>query len=169
MTNTTSLDLLLKEIKDPHVQENFYRLKLYLEQLSVGNTTIVAPAAGGGTTGGTSATGSLTKTMGCASTVKVGDWVYQSNSTNNFAVSATDNDPLVPVIGIVTSKPVPTQAIVTLVGVVDFSIARGRLFLGNTGLAALTAPSSGYLQKLGISFGDGTIFVNPETTRIRRI
>lgn len=40
-TNTTRLDLLLKEINDPYVQENFYRLKLYLEQLSVGNTTIV--------------------------------------------------------------------------------------------------------------------------------
>jgi len=40
-TNTTRLDLLLKEIEDEYVQENFYRLKLYLEQLAVGNTTVV--------------------------------------------------------------------------------------------------------------------------------
>lgn len=40
MSLTTSLDLLLKEIKDPYAQENWYRLKLYLETLSSGITTI---------------------------------------------------------------------------------------------------------------------------------
>lgn len=32
-TNNTKLDLLLKEIQDPYVQENFYRLKLYIDKL----------------------------------------------------------------------------------------------------------------------------------------
>lgn len=32
-TNTTNLDLLLKEIEDIYVQENFRRLKLYLDSL----------------------------------------------------------------------------------------------------------------------------------------
>ena len=45
MSNTNSIqELLLKEIKDPYVQENFYRLKLYLErigaQIGSGDTTI---------------------------------------------------------------------------------------------------------------------------------
>lgn len=49
-TNTTRLDLLIKEIKDPKAQENWLRLKLYLEQLNVGNTTIVNTGGSGGTT-----------------------------------------------------------------------------------------------------------------------
>lgn len=59
-TNTTKLDLLLKEIKDEYVQENFYRLKLYLEQLGVGNTTIVNQDVID--SGGGSGTGVWTKT-----------------------------------------------------------------------------------------------------------
>ena len=34
MSQTNSLDVLLKEIKDPYAQENWYRLKLYLERLN---------------------------------------------------------------------------------------------------------------------------------------
>lgn len=50
-TNNTRLDLLLKEIDDKYVQENFYRLKLYLDRLlddgllgvsgSINNTTVI--------------------------------------------------------------------------------------------------------------------------------
>lgn len=39
MSLTNSIDLLLKEIEDPYVQENFYRLKLYLERLDSGGGT----------------------------------------------------------------------------------------------------------------------------------
>ena len=56
-TNTTKLDLLLKEIDDAYVQENFYRLKLYLEQLAVGNTTIVEVV--GGSSGGAGSSTSI--------------------------------------------------------------------------------------------------------------
>ena len=53
-TNTTRLDLFLKEIQDPKAQENWLRLKLYLEQLSVGNTTIINQGGDGGSGSGTS-------------------------------------------------------------------------------------------------------------------
>lgn len=161
-----SLELLLKEIKDPHVQENFWRLKLYLESLAVGNTTIVQNNTGGGST--TTTTSAITKTMDCAVSVGIGDWVYQSPSANNFAIKAVDQNPPDPVIGVVTSKPVASQAVVLLLGITDaLSIGRGKLFLGATGQASLTQPSPGYQQKLGVSFGDGFVFINPETTRIR--
>jgi hypothetical protein len=35
MTSVNQLDLLLKEIEDEYVQENFYRLKLFIDQLIV--------------------------------------------------------------------------------------------------------------------------------------
>ncbi len=50
MSQTNSLDLLLKEIKDEYVQENFYRLKLWLERLNTGGTTIVVGGGSGGST-----------------------------------------------------------------------------------------------------------------------
>ena len=36
--NKKRLDLLLKEITDPYVQENFYKLKVYLENVLVGGS-----------------------------------------------------------------------------------------------------------------------------------
>jgi len=38
-TQFNKLDLLLKEIEDPYVQENFYRLKLFLEAFDAGDDT----------------------------------------------------------------------------------------------------------------------------------
>ncbi len=51
MGQTNTLDILLKEIKDPHAQENWYRLKLFLERLTTtdGVTTII-PGGGGTST-----------------------------------------------------------------------------------------------------------------------
>jgi len=49
MSQTNSLDLLLKEIEDRYVQENFYRLKLYLERLDTGGTTIINQGGSGST------------------------------------------------------------------------------------------------------------------------
>ena len=46
MSQTNSLDLLLKEIKDPHAQENWYRLKLWLDRLETGITTIIQGGGG---------------------------------------------------------------------------------------------------------------------------
>ena len=61
MAQFNNLDLLLKEIKDPYVQENFYKLKLYLERLArnkTGNTTILQNITGGGGSGNTILSGS---------------------------------------------------------------------------------------------------------------
>lgn len=92
-TNTTKLDLLLKEIDDRYVQENFYRLKLYLEQLNVGNTTIVETLGGtGGTGSGTSVWSKTTVLVPASSTVIIdtvplasfGQLEYIINYLNTF-------------------------------------------------------------------------------------
>jgi len=160
--NTTSLDLLLKEIKDPHVQENFYRLKLFLENLSTGATTIVQ----GDTNISVEGAVQLTKVMACDSGVAVDDWVYQSETVDNLAVAAADQNPAKPVIGIVIAKPSLTQCEVMYLGITPFTVGRGQLYLGLTGQASDAAPATGYIQKLGMSFGDGEILVRPEWTRI---
>jgi hypothetical protein len=43
MSTIKRFDFLLKEIQDPYVQENFYRLKLWLDELSLGGTTATGP------------------------------------------------------------------------------------------------------------------------------
>jgi len=168
MSQTNSLDLLLKEIEDRYVQENFYRLKLYLERLDTagGDITIIQ---GGGTTPAPTTADQINKVMGCAITTGVGQWVLQSLSANNFAEPAPDNLTTQPVIGIVIDKPTTTTCTVCLIGLVSTALARGRVYLSATGVGSNSSPASGYMQKLGISFGDGTMFVNPETTRIKRI
>jgi hypothetical protein len=70
------LDLLLKEIDDPYVQENFYRLKLYLEQTGfqvgdvinnfkeiIGDADIWTRVAGSVSSSGTSAVDTVSKSI----------------------------------------------------------------------------------------------------------
>lgn len=158
-----NLDLLLKEIKDPHVQENFYRLKLYIEELAIGTTNIIQNITNAGSVPGAV---QLKKTMNCLASVAVNNWVYQSDATPNTAIAAADNNPAKPVIGVVVDKPSATQCEVMFLGIHSFVVTQGQLYLGTGGLASDAAPASGYIQKLGYSFGDGEILVRPEWTRI---
>ena len=107
------------------------------------------------------------QTMDCAASLAVNDWVYQSTTTNNFAVKTSSNTQVEPTIGIVKSKPTSTTAEVLLLGLYTGLAlgSRGKFWLGDTGLATFTFPSAGtgkFVRNLGLSFGDGTIYVNPE-------
>jgi len=110
----------------------------------------------------------MVHTMNCAASVAIDDWVYQSTTVDNTAVTASDNTQSTPIIGIVKAKPTTTTCEVIQVGYHTFSIARGRMFHSVSGGASLVGPSTGYIQTLGMSFGNGTIFINPEYRRIRR-
>ena len=117
--------------------------------------------------GASTAIEQICQTMECDASLAVNDWVYQSTTTNNFAVKVTSNTQVEPTIGIVKSKPTSTTAEVLLIGLYSgLSLSgRGKFYLGDTGLATFTFPNSGtgkFVRNLGISFGDGTIFVNPE-------
>ena len=94
--------------------------------------------------------------------------MYQSSSTNNRAVTAADNTNLEPVIGIVLDKPTTTTCTVILHGIYALSVSRGKFYLGAGGSATTTGPTTGFLQSLGVSFGNGDIFINPEYNRVKR-
>lgn len=108
--------------------------------------------------------------MDCAAGVAVNDWVYQSSSTNNTAVTETTNTNTLPVIGLVKDKPTSTTCNVLVTGLYSgLALAsRGVFRLGTGGTATFTVPATGYIQKLGMSFGNGTIFVKPEYMRLKR-
>ena len=94
MTQPKRVDLLLKEIQDPHAQENFHRLKLYLENLksSTGaGSGSVGPAGPPGPTGpaGTAGVSYLHSQSGAAST-----WIVNHNlgfkpNTSVYSVGGT--------------------------------------------------------------------------------
>lgn len=111
----------------------------------------------------------ITKVMDCDSSVAIDDWVYQSLTTNCYAEKAADNNPPQPVIGKVIAKPTSTQAEVVVSGIVSDSSVRGRLFLDGSGVASTTPPVLGFVQRIGVSFGDGTILVNPELHRVKKV
>lgn len=109
----------------------------------------------------------ITKLMDCASSVIVGDLVYQSATVNNFAIKAVDNTTLQPVIGEVVGKPTTTTCLVKLKGLLSVSVGRGKIYLSASGTYTTTAPTSGYLQVLGWSDGQGEIEINPALMRVK--
>lgn len=109
----------------------------------------------------------ICKQMDCDASLAVNDWVYQSTTTNNRAVKTTSNSQVEPTIGIVKNKISPTVCEVLLQGVYTGLAlgGRGKFWLGDAGSATFTFPSSGtgkFVRSLGISFGDGSIYVNPD-------
>ena len=111
--------------------------------------------------------GEVKKLMDCAASVAINDWVYQSAATNNLAVKNTNDTEVEPTIGIVCAKPTSTTCEVLLLGLYSglTLVGRGKIYMGSSGTATMTAPTSGtgvFLRQLGINFGDGTIYVNPE-------
>lgn len=90
MKTVKTLRLLLKEIQDPYVQENFYKLKLYLDNLEenfltgegiVGPQGPAGPAGPPGTVGVAEFAGALKVTRIAADTITIGDAVYAVSST----------------------------------------------------------------------------------------
>lgn len=123
------------------------------------------PVGGGGGSG--SPLAQVCQTMDCDASLAVNDWVYQSPTTSNRAVKTTSWTQVEPTIGIVKSKPSAVTAEVLLLGLytgLALPAGRGRIFLGSSGTAVFTFPSSGtgrFVRQLGIAFGNGTIYVNP--------
>lgn len=112
----------------------------------------------------------MSRVMDCAASVAVNDWVYQSTTVNNRAVKNVDNTISTPTIGIVTDKPTSTSCEVLLIGIYSglSLVDRGVFRLGTGGTATFTVPTTGYIQNLGVSFGDGTVFINPDKHRLLR-
>lgn len=166
MTTNTRLDLLLKEIEDPYVQENFRKLRRYLDCLDTGQLGprgLQGPAGAPGQDG----TSDQKYIMNTPAAVSVGNIVYQDYTQVNFADKYATNDSPSPFIGIVITKETSTTACVQTRGLYDLAIAQGPLFVSTAGILQVGVPASGPWQRMGYSFGDGKIWIEPERIRIR--
>lgn len=169
MAQQVRLDLLLKEIEDPYVQENFRKLKRYLDCLDLGNQLGVPGPAGPPGTPGAPGQDSTPdeKLMNVLATVNVGDAVFQDYTQVNFARTFPNNDSPSPFIGVVIEKPTTTTAVVQLQGLISTALPQGTVFMSLTGDFQIGYPASGKWQRMGYSFGDGTMWLEPEKRRIR--
>jgi hypothetical protein len=106
--------------------------------------------------------------MSCLPSVAVGDLVFQSTVADNTAVTCTNNTDVEPAFGIVTAKRSTVAAEVLYQGMIASSLTRGKVFLGIDGRLTKTLPAAGYIQHLGISFGNGMMLFNPTLARTKR-
>ena len=94
--------------------------------------------------------------------------VYLDPANDNSGLTAIDNASPTRVIGLINQKITPLSAEIVLLGEIDFTIARGHLYVGADGKLSLTCPTGDYLQRMGFSFGNGRIFLNPSEQRVKR-
>ena len=168
MAQLKTLRLLLNEIDDKYVQENFYKLKLYIDALeqvlkegltdSSGNTIII-----GGPPVITSAP-KLTQIFNTDAGTAVSDFVYVSGT--NTVTKVTDNlTATIPngIFGVGFDKPNPTQIEVMFVGVGAgyFGLTAGLpVFVSTTGTPTHTPPATVMVQQIGFAISTTEIFFN---------
>lgn len=166
MAQVTRLDLLLKEIEDPYVQENFLKLRRYLNCLDSGQT---GPRGSQGPSGapGQDGVSDQEYTFNTDIATNTGDAVFQDYTQVAFVNKFASNDSPDPFIGVIVSKPTGTTATVKTIGLIDTVLGEGPVFMSATGTLQLGVPGSGPWQRMGYSFGDGKMWLAPERTRIR--
>lgn len=164
------LDLLLKEIKDPYVQENFYKLKIFMENLDVttGGTGPQGSPGPSGPQGIPGVGGTLTVVAGePLSAVK---FVYLGADgkayLGNSGTYATAE-----VIGItMTAASTGSNVEIQPFGPLqDASFTFGysqMLFLTTLGNFSTTVPVTGHRVKLGQGLNNGQIFIDIDETII---
>jgi len=166
------LDLLLREIDDKYIAENFYRIQKYLEALSLSVTEGPAGADGAtgpqGPQGPAGASGSITLVAG--ETLSALKFVYVAADGFAYRGSSTSYTTS-QVIGItITAASVGNSVTVATFGeVVDGSFSFGvsnPIFLTTLGSFSTTPPASGHVVKLGHGLDNGKIFVDIDETII---
>jgi hypothetical protein len=157
------LDLLLKEVKDPYSQENFWRLRQYID--GIDQNGIPGPTGATGATGpqgppGTSASAIVLSTnVGTVAT----DLLYLTAA--NFVSKIPDNAAItIPhgIFGVALSKPTSTTVEVVCLGTVGgFSglTAGTAQFISTSGGLTATPPSTGTVQRIGWALSTTELFV----------
>lgn len=110
--------------------------------------------------------------MACNPSAAVRDLVYQDTSVDMKAIVASNNTATEPVIGIILDKPSSTTANVLILGIVSgySGLTRGsKLFLGIGGTFTHAAPTSGYVQPLGVALSSTQVLFIPSIHRTKRI
>lgn len=164
------LDLLFREVQDPAAQENFWRLKLLLDDLLEGTATVGGSSGSGGSGGSTAF---ATYAAAAAATAKEFDTDVATGvgalvkvAGTNFVQEIVDNTYAeIPygIFGVVLSKATPTKALVTFTGIVPgySGLTAGLpVFVDPTGVPTHTPPTTGMLQEIGKAVSATEIFVN---------
>lgn len=168
MAQLKTLRFLLNEIEDKYVQENFYKLKLYIDALErvltegltdgSGNTIII-----GGPPVIPSAP-KLTQIFNTDVGTAVSDLVAV-NGTNTVTKITDNTAATIPngVFGVGFNKPNTTQLEVMFVGVgAGYSglTAGAPVFVSTLGVPTHTIPATGMVQQIGFAISASEIFFN---------
>lgn len=156
MSSTVNLNLLIKEIKDPYVQENFLKLKQFLDCIDFSSITPAVTIVGGSPTAPTvTSVPKLTDTFDTAISTLVGELVVVTGL--NFVSPISDNDnATIPhgVFGIAFKKPSPTRVEVLFMGLISgfTGFTPGLpLFVSELGVPTHTKPATGTVQQIGFA------------------
>lgn len=156
------LRLLLQEIEDKYVQENFYKLKLYLEALDsvVGdiNTTIINNA----TPSVALTSPRLVQQFNTDVGTNVGDLV-RVNAANTVTKILTNDSAEIPngMFGVGYFKPSPLLLDVMFVGIGSSyaGLTTGQaVFISTGGVPTHTITTTGMLQQIGFAISATEIF-----------
>jgi hypothetical protein len=158
------LDLLFREVKDPHAQENFYRLKNILSDIETGNVGPQGPPGPQGPIGVTPTTvprlvATFTTDVGTLAThlVRVTGASTVQNITDNLAATIPNG-----VFGVGYNKPSATSIEVIFGGIVGgyAGFTTGLpLFISTSGVPTHTVPSTGMVQQIGFAVSTTELFV----------
>lgn len=157
------LDLLIREVEDPHAQENFYRLKNYIDNLQTSG--VVGPAGPQGPPGASGTPGtSLVVTKTAGETISAGKAVYLDTAT---VVKLSDHSVVArqKCIGVAkTAATVGNSIEVITDGIFTDAIFSGftlnePVWVGLNGVLTQTPPTSGVLLEAGYYLGENKIEV----------
>lgn len=164
MTKTLKrLDLLIREVQDPHAQENFWRLRNIIEDLS--SSGIPGPPGAQGPVGPTPT--SVPKLIATFNT-DVGTLATHLLKVNgdNSVTQITDNAAAtIPngLFGVGFSKPSSLQIEVIFSGIIGgYSgfTAGLPLFVSTSGVPTHTPPTTGMVQQIGFAISTTEFFVS---------
>jgi hypothetical protein len=171
MTKTLKrLDLLLKEVKDPHTQENFWRLKNLLSDLSIsgvpGPQGPQGPVGPSGSTLAAEYAAALKVTRVANEAILKGDALYAVSSTHVALAGASTLIGKATVFGFADANAASgDNIVVTLAGILEdplFSVftVNSPLFLDVSGGITDVKRSSGFHVIIGKSLGSNQIFIS---------
>lgn len=113
----------------------------------------------------------ITDEFDCLAGTATGDVVYPSPTTDRLVLSAINNTEVIPAIGIVLSKPSTLTCIVLLYGEASQTFPdvtrASTVFLRDDGGLTSTLPTTGYVQVMGFSYEDQTVFIDPQKIRVK--
>lgn len=168
------LDLLFREVEDIHAQENFYRIKVYIDNLATGG--LIGPPGPQGPIGpqgpaGTSSlysaqAGSLVVTRKANSALVKGDAVYAISTTHVDLATADSVITNAMVFGFaLADAAISADVDILILGVLEdpiFSVftLNSPLFLDVSGGITDIKRTTGYHVMVGKALGSNQIFVD---------